>query len=405
MNIIPLYKYNYKKGNFMRMLENGNIYIVAGATSGIGKAIGEIIEEDYYPVGGRNLETLAEIATSANRKEFFIPGNLFEKGTSAYNFFIEELSKYKSKGVIQLFASIDMDPIPIEENGVIIDDYFDPRDGKKWNDKLTSEQRKRIRREMADGQILFWKNFLESLLQRDSKESLVIIHANSIISKFYENHALRRHSEYGRLKNTITKLIESYTERLENRNIFIKNVLLGIIDTPMFNNRGSISAQRTKKMLETLAPNIPIGGEEITANEVLDPKEVAEFLYKLGNIYPKATPNKINLFDKKHFNIEKMMRDFIHKKNNITKLIVRNIDKKEKDIIVLNEQAKRFLIKLREDSLNQYYKENGKNNHKIKENRLRDNIIIAEKIVSTLAPTLSTDIFLDTCLRLEGNYP
>jgi|GEM_PF-4198245 len=82
----------------MRMLENGNIYIVAGATSGIGKAIGEIIEEDYYPVGGRNLETLAEIATSANRKEFFIPGNLFEKGTSAYNFLLRSYQNIKVKG-------------------------------------------------------------------------------------------------------------------------------------------------------------------------------------------------------------------------------------------------------------------------------------------------------------------
>ncbi|MBU1666955.1 hypothetical protein KKC13_00935 [bacterium] len=388
----------------MRMLEKGNMYIVAGATSGIGKAIGEIIEKDYYPIGGRNLETLADIATHANKKGFFIPGNLFEKGTSAYNFFIEEFFKYKQEGVVQLYASIDMDPIPIEEDGVIIDDYFDPRDGKKWSSEVTIEEKRNIRIMMADAQILFWKNFLESLLKRESEESLVIIYANSIISKFYENHAFRRHSEYGRLKNTITQLIEEYNERLEQKNIFIKNVLLGIIDTPMFTNRGKISAERTKRIVEVVAPNIPLAGQEIQATELLNPNDVAAFLYQIGNIYPKATPNKINLFDKKHLDIEKMMRDFIHKKNNITRLIVQNIDKKDKDVVVIDERVKRFLIQLREDSLTRYYEEHIKNT-KIKEKKLRDNLIMGERIVSTLSPTLSTDVFLDTCLRLEGNYP
>jgi len=387
----------------MKMLENGTMYVVAGATSGIGKAVGEIIEEEYYPIGGRNIETLAQIALKANRKGFFIPGNLFERGSSAYNFFIEELFKYKQKGVIQLYASIDMDPIPIEENGELIEDYYDPRDGKKWNRGISSEEKRAIRRAMADEQIMFWENFLKNLLGRDSKEPLVIIYANSIISKFYENHAFRRHSEYGRLKNTITQLIETYNEKLEEKNIFIKNVLLGIIDTPMFNNRGEISAERTKKIVEVVAPNIPLDGQEIQATELLDPKDVAAFLYKIGEIYPKATPNKINLFDKQHLDIEKMMREFIHKKNNITKRIVNTIQK-EDNVVILDDRAKRFLLQLREDALTRYYEAHIKN-RRIKEKKLRDNLIMGEKIISTLSPRLSSDVFLDTCLRLEGNYP
>lgn len=391
-------------GCFMKMLEKGTMYIVAGATSGIGKAIGEIIEEDYYPIGGRNIETLADIAIEANRKGFFIPGNLFQEGSSAYNFFVDELFKYKQHGVVQLYASIDMDPIPIEENGCIIEDYYDPRDGKKWNHAITTKEKRAIRKAMADEQIVFWKRFLESLLKRDSSEPLVIIYANSIISKFYENHAIRRYSEYGRLKNTITQLIEEYSERLEKRNIFIKNILLGIIDTPMFINRGAISAERTKKLIGLLAPNIPLAGEEIEVTELLNPKEVAAFLYRLGAIYLKATPSNINLFQTKHLDIDKMMREFIQTRHKITKLIVRNIEKKENNVVVLDENVKQFLLRLREESLTNYYEQHSKN-RKIKERKLRDNLIIGERIVSTLSPEVSSDVFLDICVRFEGNYP
>lgn len=389
----------------MKMLEKGKLYIVAGATSGIGKEIGNFIEQDYYPVGGRNIETLAEIALSANKKGFFIPGNLFEKGTSAYNFFIEELHKYKNRGVVQLYSSIDMDPIPVEVDGVIIEDYFDPRDGKKWKSDITQKEKRAIRIEMADAQIAFWKKFLESLLQRNSEEELVILYTNSIISKFYENHSLRRHSEYGRLKNQITQLIEQYNAQLEAKNIFVKNILLGIIDTPMFTNRGEISTRRIQKIVEVVAPNIPLAGEEIQATELLNPSEVAAFLYKIGNIYPKATPNKINLFDKKHLDVEKMMRQFIHTKNNITRLIVKNIEKQENNQVLIDDTAKRFLLQLREESLKHYYETNKQRNKKIKETRLRDNLVTGEKIVSSLSSVVSSEVFLDVCVRLEGNYP
>ena len=382
-----------------------NIYVVSGATSGIGKAIGKFIERDYYPIGGRNISSLAEIATTANKKEFFIPGNLFKQGTSAYDFFINSFGKQNYYGVIQLFSSIDMDPIPVVKNGIIIDDYYDPRNGKKWNSSISIEMRKKIRVEMADNQIFFWKNFLESLLTRTTKEPLVIIYANSIIAKLYENHSIKTHSEYGRLKNAINKLIEEYNERLESKNVYIKNILLGVIDTPMFNNRGELSAIRTKKLLKAIAPNFPINGEEITITEPLNPDEVAQYLYKIGNIYPKATPSKINLFHPKHFNIELLMRNFLHKKNNIVRKVVnRHIIHKEKNIVLINEDVKSFLIKLREESLMKYYKEN-QENKKVKEAKLKNNLISGRKIIETLSLETSTDSFLDTCLRLEGNYP
>ena len=388
----------------MKILENGDIYIVAGATSGIGKAMSKVIEGDYYPVGGRNIDTLAQISQTANKKGFFIPGNLFEEGTSAYNFFINELSKFENRCVVQLFSSIDMDAIPVEENGVVIEDYFDPRNGRKWENAISTEERSNIRIAMADSQILFWKKFLESLLERESNEPLIIMFSNSIIAKFYENHSVRGHSQYGRLKNAITQLIEEYSEKLKERNVFIKNILLGLIDTPMFNDRGRISAERTKKMVEILAPNIPIGGEEIEAKEPLHPNDVAEFLYMVGNIYPQALPTNINLFNRKHLNIEKLMKDFRDKKNDINQLITKNITQRERGVIELNENAISFLIQLRKDSLSHYYKVN-KENKKVKESRLRNNISTGEKIVSKLSYEVSADKFFDTCLRLEGNYP
>ncbi len=388
----------------MKILEDGEMYIVAGATSGIGKAMGEIIEGDYYPVGGRNIETLSKIAKTANQKGFFIPGNLFEEGTSAYNFFIYELSKFDNRCVVQLFSSIDMDAIPVEKNGKVIEDYYDPRSGQKWDLSISMEERRNIRVAMADSQILFWKKLLESLLTRESHEPLIILYSNSIISKFYENHSVRGHSQYGRLKNVITQYIEEYSEKLKEKNVFIKNIFLGLIDTPMFKDRGDISANRTRKMVEILAPNIPLGGEEIKANEPLNPYDVAEFLYMIGNIYPQAIPANINLFHNKHLDIAKLMRDFRDKKNIINKLIHKNIFKIEKDIVEVDENVMNFLIQLRKDSLNKYYKEN-KENKKIKESRLRNNIYVAEKIVSKLSSEVSSDKFFDTCLRLEGNYP
>nr|MCH9740327.1 hypothetical protein [Campylobacterota bacterium] len=186
---------------------------------------------------------------------------------------------------------------------------------------------------------------------------------------------------------------------------YIKNILLGVIDTPMFNNRGELSAIRTKKLLKAIAPNFPINGEEITITEPLNPDEVAQYLYKIGNIYPKATPSKINLFHPKHFNIELLMRNFLHKKNNIVRKVVnRHIIHKEKNIVLINEDVKSFLIKLREESLMKYYKEN-QENKKVKEAKLKNNLISGRKIIETLSLETSTDSFLDTCLRLEGNYP
>jgi len=388
----------------MKILENGNTYIVAGATSGIGKAMSNVIEGDYYPVGGRNIATLSEISQTANKKGFFIPGNLFEEGTSAYNFFINELAKLDNRCVVQLFSSIDMDAIPIEENGKIIEDYFDPRSGQKWDSSISTKARLEIRISMADSQILFWKKLLESLLSRESDEPLIIIYSNSIISKFYENHSFRGHSQYGRLKNSITQLIEEYSEQLKEKNVFIKNILLGLIDTPMFNDRGKLSAERTKRIVEAVAPNIPLGGEEIEAKSLLHPNDVAEFLYMIGNIYPQAIPATINLFNKKHLNIEKLMRNFRDKKNNIKKLINKNITEIERGVIVLDTNAVHFLIQLRKDSLDNYYMRH-KENKKVKESRLKNNIAIGEKIVSKLSYEVSVDKFFDTCLRLEGNYP
>jgi len=389
----------------MSILENGDTtYIVAGATSGIGKAMGSVIEGDYYPIGGRNIETLAEVASDANKRGFFIPGNLFEEGTSAYNFFIYELVKLENRSVVQLFSSIDMDAIPIEEDGVIVEDYFDPRNGKKWDSSISKKEREEIRVLMADSQILFWEKLLESLLERESSKPLTIIYANSIISKFYENHSFRGHSQYGRLKNSITQLISEYSEKLKEKNVFIKNILLGLIDTPMFNDRGVLSAERTKKIVEAVAPNIPLGGEEIEAKELLSPVEVAEFLYMIGNIYPEAIPININLFHKKHLNLEKLMKNFRDKKNSMNRLINKNIIEAEKGIIELNKNSITFLIELRKESLMDYYTEN-KENKRVKESRLKNNIVVGEKIVSRLPYRLSRDKFFETCLRLEGNYP
>jgi len=388
----------------MKILENGNLYIIAGATSGIGKAMSQVVDGEYYPVGGRNIDTLSKIAESANKKSFCIPGDLFEEGTPAYNFFIYELAKLDSRCVVQLFSSIDMDAIPIEENGKIIEDYFDPRNGKKWDDNITFEERQSIRIEMADSQILFWKRLLENLLTRESSEPLLLVYSNSIISKFYENHSLKKHSQYGRLKNIITQLIEEYAERLKEKNVFIKNILLGLIDTPMFNNRGNLSAQRTKKMLETLAPNIPLGGEKMEASEPLNPNEVAEFLYMIGNIYPPALPINIKLFDKKHFNIEILMKEFRDKKKSINRLINKNIMQRENGMIELDDNATSFLIQLRKDSLTNYFNKH-KENRRVKESRLKNNIYVAEKIVAKLPSKVSIDEFLNIGLRLEGNYP
>jgi len=112
---------------------------------------------------------------------------------------------------------------------------------KKW---ITSKQKRIIRENLAQKQINFYRNLFEKLLRRDPTESLTLVFTNSIISKFYELPSFcweGSRSEYGRLKNEITKLIWEYSERLKEKNVYIKNVTLGVVDTPMFKKRGKKS--------------------------------------------------------------------------------------------------------------------------------------------------------------------
>jgi len=75
-----------------------------------------------------------------------------------------------------------------------------------------------------------------------------LVFANSVIAKYFESIFISRSSEYGRLKNEVSKMIEEYRQRLEEKNVFVKNIFLGITDTPMFSKRGPISAINTARL-------------------------------------------------------------------------------------------------------------------------------------------------------------
>jgi S-adenosylmethionine:diacylglycerol 3-amino-3-carboxypropyl transferase len=101
---------------------------------------------------------------------------------------------------------------------------------------------------MANEQINFWRTLLEKLCSRQSMKTITLVFVNSVIAKYYESSIISKGSEYGRLKNEISKMIEEYRPQLEAKNVFVKNVFLGITKTPMFDNRGDISAYRTGKV-------------------------------------------------------------------------------------------------------------------------------------------------------------
>ncbi len=418
-------------------LRNNTIYLT-WATSWIwAKIVDFLIENsiDFIPIWSRQKNKLEEIVERkkqirSKQETPTVPyshGDLFDKDSEAYKHFMEEVPKW---GIAFCNAAIDMDPIPTYnleidprtwekwwnniseeekkyylkytedstidprtwekwekdisekeqksiQNKLIIKDTINPETWKPWEEWISDKEKKEIRRNLAQKQIDFYTELFERLLERESTEPLTIVFTNSIISKFYEHstfYSEKSRSEYGRSKNEITKLIWKYSEKLEEKWVYIKNVFLWVSDTPMFRDRWTKSAENTARIVEWLGCKLELGWDAIVVWEKpLSAEKVAECLLKIANDNPKKLPRNINLFLKKHtYKIlnDEIIREYSISKNSVKEVIIENIISWELDwdneTVKINKKTINFLRDLRELSLSNYVKDNSEFKEKLK---------------------------------------
>ncbi len=471
--IYPEQTANDQANELLKMKKRPDLYII-WATSGVGAWIAQICQDwkqkrDFYPIWSRNLEKIKKISEWANEENFCVPWDIFDSGSEAYKFIIEKLPQ--KSGVVQFLSSIDMDPISKFKDEIdprnwkewaeeisgqerekirrdicfnpenygkikreldqyIIKDAIDPRTWKEWDENIfqgmtdeeaKKEYKKKIRKEMADSQINLWENFLKSLLNRESKELLTIVFVNSVIAKYFESSFISSNSEYGRLKNTISKMIEKYRPQLEAKNVFIKNIFLGVADTPMLEARWPEGARNTWILWALLWPNLPLDWEELVAAKPLASKEVSRVIYEIGNMDPNATPNRIVLYKEEHLDNKNTVRKhkekvkkIISKSSQSRKALGIKWDLWKNTEVEITDEVKELLKGLRQKSLEDYldekYPEEGQwdDERKAKEKmkkKLEPNMNFADEIIGKLPEKVSLKSFVDICLRIEGNYP
>jgi len=382
------------------------MFYVTGSTSGVGYDLIDIINNnnlEAIPIGSRNINNIKSIADNSNQKGFFVGGDIFDINSDAYSYFMNDI--IHCSGTIFCLASVDMDAMPRKnENGLIEEDIIDPRNGEKWDRNISTDDKKLIREDMAFKQIDFYKNLFNKLLNRsDGSPKLTIIFANSIISKFYENHSIR-HSQYSRLKNEITHIIELYRSLLKNKNVYLKNIFLGLIDTPMFKNRGELSAQRSKNMIDKIGVMIPLNGEDLTSSTVLKSKNVAKFLFDIGSIDSKSSPDTYLLFKNSQLDLEKFIKEELYKKD-ILKYKINKLDISSKDDITLSPDIKNFLNNLRATYLNRYLEKGNISSKYLEKKILSSNLKKGEMILKRYPSVVSKDMFMDMSIRMMSNYP
>jgi len=382
------------------------MFYVTGSTSGVGYDLIDIIVKNNFeaiPIGSRNINNIKNIAGNSNQKGFFVGGDIFDINSDAYNYFMKDI--INCSGTIFCLASVDMDAIPKEnKDGFIEEDCIDPRDGKEWNNAIRTEDKQLVREEMALKQIEFYKTLFDKLLNRqDTSNKLTIIFANSIISKFYENHSFK-HSQYARLKNNITDIIELYRSRLKKNNVFVKNIFLGLIDTPMFRNRGELSAKRTTRIVEKLGVMLPLNGEEIVADTLLKSKDVANFLFTLTDKNPESYPDTYILFRDRHLELDRVLKEE-DDKTNILNSKINNLNLLSNDVIFLSEDIKDFLLNLRSGYLDKYLSTKDIPSNRLKKKILSINLSNGDKILQRYPNMINRDTLLDVSIRMISNYP
>ncbi len=220
----------------------------------------------------------------------------------------------------------------------------------------------KIREKLADLQIDFFEKFLNNLENRDSKEPLFIVFSWSIISKFFENHSFNK-SEYWKLKSRISELIEEKREVLRKKNVHIVNVYMGITDTDMYKERGSVSAKQTADIVKWLWFFYPLWGKALVASWPLPVEKVANFFYELWEMMKRweFVPPQVSLYNVEDTDIEAQKKKWAKEGEDISTKILENKniwiteDSWLDDEIQITDNIKEFLKNLRKGGLENYY--------------------------------------------------
>jgi len=173
----------------------------------------------------------------------------------------------------------------------------------------------------------------------------------------------------------------------------------------MFRSRGELSAKRTKRIVEKLGSMIPLNGEEIVSDFLLESKDVAKFLFNLASIEPKESPDTYILFKNSHLNLEKVMKEEFYKKEIINyKINKLNLLFKDNNI-VLSSDIIDFLNNLRATYLNRYLEKNNISSKYLEKKILSSNLSIGNNILQRYPKIVSKDTFIDMSIRMMSNYP
>lgn len=444
--------------NEVNTILTGNEYekVIIWPRTGIWKDISNILYENgisFTPVWSRNEWTIQEISKWANPDKEGYSWDVFKPETEANKYIIESLPNKKS--IIYLSAGMDMDPYRMLDpninpntfaewdgwiddiqkeairwkailgagdewykkfKNIIVKDIINPETWQKWHDWTTITEKNELRKRLADNQIEFIRHFIQSLLNRNSREPIVIIFFNTIMAKAFESPMVGDVSHYARFKNEVTKIIEDNRLELEKKWVYIKNIILGLVYSPMLLSRWPVSLIMSKEAADRVWMDIPIGGKPLVARIPLESLNVAENIIKIANTPPDMTPNLIPYFLEEHWNIKNITIEYEQWGDKILKKVISEREKLwiTKDQILENkeinitEAVKDFLIELRQESLDIYISQlslSKEKKEKLKR-KLAKNLEVAREIIKKLPQKIFFKSFIDNvCLRIEWNYP
>lgn len=272
---------------------------------------------------------------------------------------------------------------------------------EKEQKHIIDNYKESVREKMSDQQISFFIEFIDRLLARESNEPLTVIFPNSILAKSYELANVKKASPYARMKNEMTKYIENNMAALKKKNVFIKNVTIGITGTDMFLGRGPISAYNSARLSRLVGGRIPVNQVPIRASDALDAEKVSSILYELGQEPPEETPDRIELFMPEHQDFGPQRKEKAQKRAHLAQKVDTFLNGDTKT--PWNQDVKSFLRSLREEALQEYLRQEPDEKNALNIGMKNADIILNE--YDNFLEDIEREDLIDIAERLEGNYP
>ncbi len=335
----------------------------------------------------------------------FIGWDIYDKNSEAYKVIMKQICNSQSAINIILNAGFNMDKTPKEINWKTYRDAINPKTWEIWEDimnqniQITNKEKNKIRREITESQINFYKDFFKNLSERESNKNINVVFSNWTIAKYKESLFLKD-SMYWYSKQETTKIITKLFWKLKDKNVNVKDIYLALVETDMLKID---LLDQTAKLAKILSPYFPLDWKEMEQKDLLDPKDIANFLCEILNKKADEIPDQIAVVSKDDLNVSEIQKQFkIQKPKMIEFIKLKNL-KKEGDFFILDETLISFLLELRKVWLDVYYE---KNKHNIvKKDNLYKTLGVFESNLKTLDKKINFEHLLYLCFKAENNYP